>query len=233
MVRVVEAIERIARRHPGSCDNAIPVLIKTINDKQSDYLLQACSHALEAIGPAAVEAVAEHLDDDGARQIYLASVLGEIPTASGVQALLVPFEPGKAFEELHLKALMDIGSPAAIEPLFAAWEADPDDHLLAEALLLLCELNGVQKSELPHWRRMVKAEEARLAQVFGGIGPLFGQEIDSSGEIPSAAPQRGKKAATREPKPFSKKERKRRAAQRKAQKQKKRKRRKSRRASCR
>jgi hypothetical protein len=227
MIRVVEAIEYIARRHPGSCDAAIPVLIEAVNDEQSSYLLEACSHALEAIGPVAVDAVVEHLeDDDNARQIYLAGVLGEIPTASGAQALLAPFESGMAFEEFHLTALMDTGSPSAIEPLYAIWKADPDDHLLAEALLLLCELNGVQKPELPHWRRMVEAEEARLAQMLGGVSPLLGKEIISSGEITTASTQRDKRMATRKPKPFSKKERKRRAAQKKAQRQKRRKRRK-------
>jgi hypothetical protein len=44
----------------------------------------------------------------------------------------------------------------------------PGDHLLAEFLLILCELNGVQKPELPEWRRLMEAEDKRLARAMSG-----------------------------------------------------------------
>lgn len=174
-IRIARAIERTARLHPGSCDAAIPVLIEAINDTQGDYLLEACSDALEAIGLAAVKPITERLrDDDTARQIYLTGVLGEIPTESAAQAILDWVADGLPLEEMQVSALSDIGSPSAIEPLYALWKSGHYmDRLLAEALLVLCELNGVQKPELPEWRRIVEAEESRLSRMSDGFTSLI------------------------------------------------------------
>jgi HEAT repeat protein len=222
-IRAAETIERIARRYPGSCDAAIPVLIAAINDEQGDYLLEACSEALEAIGPPAVEPVAQHLrDDDVSRQIYLTGVLGEIPTESAAQAILNWLADGHPLDEMEMAALSDIGSASAIEPLYASWR--PGDSLLAGHLLVLCELNGVQKPELPEWRRMVEAEEARMARITSGAGPSLVKE-----DVAAAEPRKTRAASgqpwarpARKSKGIGKKERKKRAAQRKASRKKKR-----------
>jgi hypothetical protein len=51
----------------------------------------------------------------------------------------------------------------------------PGDRLLAECLLILCELNGVQKPELPEWRRLVEAQDERLSKaMLGEINLLEG-----------------------------------------------------------
>ena len=81
------------------------------------------------------------------RQIYLTGVLGEIPVESATQVILEKIEAGESIGEMELGSLADIGSASAIEPLYQMWK--PGDHLLAEFLLILCELNGVQKPELP------------------------------------------------------------------------------------
>jgi hypothetical protein len=57
-------------------------------------------------------------------------------------------------EEFEHDAQAQIGHPAAIEPMARMWR--PGDRLLAEYLLHLCELNGVQRPELPEWRRLVQ-----------------------------------------------------------------------------
>lgn len=57
MIRIAEAIEHLAYRHPGSCDAAISALIEALNDQQGDYLHEACAGALEAIGLAAVKPI--------------------------------------------------------------------------------------------------------------------------------------------------------------------------------
>lgn len=235
IVRVAQVIERIAYRQAGSCDAAIPALIEMINDEQGDYSLEASSRALEAIGPAAVDLVAEHMrDDDDTRQIYLTGVLGNIPTESAAQALIAWLEDEGFTDEMQVNSLVDIGSPSAIEPLYELWE--PGDYLLSEALLTLCELNGVQKPELSEWRQVVQAQEARRSSMDGLLGSLVGQGESVSTPRPAepalrmAPPEPGppghfKLRATRKPKSVSKKEQKKRAAHRKANAKKKHKRR--------
>jgi HEAT repeat protein len=224
VVRIAETIARIARRHPGSCDAAVPALIEAINGEQGDYLLVACSEALAAIGPAAVEPVAQHLrDDDVSRQIYLTGVLGEIPTESAAQAILDWLADGHPLDEMEIAALSDIGSSSAIEPLYALWK--PGDRLLAEHLLVLCELNGVQKPELPRWRRIVEAEEARLAHFLGGAESSLVKEDAGAAEPRETRPASGQSQArpARKSREIGKKERQKRAAQRKASRKKRRK----------
>ncbi len=166
-IRIAEVIERMARRHPGSCDAAVPLLIEAVNDNQSDFLLEACESALIAIGLPAVEPIAQHIrDNDLARQIYLRHALGQIPAERSAQALLDAITESGGAQEFDITALEDIGSPTAIEPLYELWE--PGDPLLAQTLLVLCEVNGVDRPELPEWRRLVRAEDERLARILRG-----------------------------------------------------------------
>jgi hypothetical protein len=226
MLRGIETIELLARCHPGSCDVAIPLLVETINDQQGDYILEASSRTLEAIGPAAVEPIVEHLrDDDIARQIYLTGVLGEIPTEGAAQGILAWLEDGEPLDEMHVVALAGIGSPSAIEPLYRLWKSGRgDERLLAEHLLVLCELNGVAKAELPRWRGIVVAEEARLERIARGIGSsMDGEDSTDHQALPVGVdrhPERvPKQRSTRKPpSTISKRERKRRSAQGKSQK---------------
>ena len=219
-IRIADAICRIARRHPGSCDAAIPALVEAINKKQGSYLLESCSSALEAIGPAAVPPVTKHLlNDERASKIYLLGVLGEIPTESSARAILSCTDYDLV-EEMCISSLVDIGSPSAIEPLYAYWD-DYQDPLLAESLLVLCQLNDVQKPELPEWRQISKAEEARYAASVSGRSPLVTrrrtQALSPSRSGPSSGGRSGRK-----PKTVSKRERKKRAAQRKGRQKRKR-----------
>jgi hypothetical protein len=179
-IRIAEAIEQLARRYPGSCDAAAPMLVEAIHDEQGDFLLEAISAALEAIGAPAVQPMIEKLrDDDISRRIFLTYSLGQIPTESAVRAILDWIADGLLVEEMHITSLNDIGSPLAIEPLAALWESDHYlDGILAEALLVICELNGVQRPELPEWRRVVEAEEARFSRASARLGSqirLIGQ----------------------------------------------------------
>lgn len=225
-IRLAEVFKRMARAYPGSCDAAIPKLIAAIHDEQGDYLLENCSYALEAIGLAAVEPVIKHLRSakDMAREIYLTGVLAEIPTESAAQAILLKVKAGKPVDEMGLSALADIGSASAIEPLYRLWKPG-GDHILAENLFILCELNGVQKPELPEWRRLVEAEEVRLAKIFAGeFDP--GQELKNPADskqmlmrtwqLQHEKPQ-SSKILSGQKKTLSKKEQKKRAAQRKGQ----------------
>jgi HEAT repeat protein len=180
-IRIARAIEQLARRYPGSCDAAAPVLVEAIHDDQGDFLLEAISDALEAIGPPAVQPIVEKLrDDDISRRIFLTYSLGQIPTESAARAILDWIADGLPVEEMHVTSLNDIGSPLAIEPLADLWESGHYlDRILAEALLVICELNGVQRPELPEWRRIVEAEEARYSRVSAGFRTqvrLTGQE---------------------------------------------------------
>ena len=230
-IRIAHTIERIARLHPGSCDAAIPKLIETIHDEQGDYLKEAASDALEAIGAPAVELILQHLRSarDLSRQIYLTGVLGQIPVESASEIILDKIRAGQPIEEFELTILSDIGSPAAIEPLSQLWK--PGDALLAEQLLILCELNGVQKPELPEWRRLVKADEERLEKILeGDFDLLEGLKNLANPERPlirtwQLEPEQPKDSSSGRKKTLSKKEQKKRAAQRKGTKGKKKRRR--------
>ncbi len=218
MVRVLEVIEKLARSHPGSCDTLIPTLIETLNDEQGDYVLEPCSDALQAIGPAAVEWIAPHLyDEDTTSQIYLTHTLAEIPTESAAQAILGWIEENEIVEDMYVTSLAEIGSPSAIETLDELWE--PGDALLAEQLLILCELNGVQKPELDEWRRLVIAEDKRVDKLTSKVtSDFFGQSKFVRLSQPSRARtgiRHGKKSTKKD---LSKKERKRRAKQRRRKK---------------
>ncbi|MDD5779421.1 MAG: hypothetical protein PHU95_08235, partial [Candidatus Thermoplasmatota archaeon] len=134
-------------------------------------------------------------------------------------------------DEAHVVTLAGIGSPSAIEPLYRLWrEGHDQERLLAEYLLVLCELNGVRKPELAEWRRSVEAEEARMARIFDGTEPLLNGDGSTGGEsLPARVerrPQQGpKQRSVRKPRTASKRERKGRSAQRKRQRRGKKKRR--------
>ena len=224
MTRVVRAIEQLARRYPGSCDGAVPLLIETINDEQGDFILEAYSAALVAIGPAAVPAIAERLrDEDMSRQIYLTGVLEEIPTEGSARVLLDWIADGLPVDEMHFCALAGIGSASAIGPLYEIWQEDPDAPELAESLLVLCELHGVEKPELPEWRRIVQDQEAHIAAIFGRATQVPGAEAPGSGGAPGPAVEAPGREAARKPKGVGRKEMKKRAAHRREQRKRKKK----------
>jgi hypothetical protein len=181
-IRIARAIERLARHYPGSCDAAAPVLVEAIGDDQGDFLLEAVSDALEAIGAPAVPPIIERLRDDGiSRRIFLTYTLGQIPTESAARAILDWIVDGQPVEEMHVTSLNDIGSLLAIEPLADLWKSGHDlDRILAEALLVICELNNVQRPELSEWRRIVEAEEARFSRTSVG----FRSQIRLTGQEP-------------------------------------------------
>ncbi|MBU1878344.1 MAG: hypothetical protein KJ734_05285, partial [Chloroflexi bacterium] len=228
MLRAVAALELLARCYPGSCDAAIPTLIAMIYKDQSDYLKEACMSALVAIGPAVVELAAAHLrDDDFSRQIYLSGVLGEVPTEQSAQAILGAMQDSEFVDEIYLNALTDTGSPIAIEPLYALWQAETvSDHLLAELLLVLCAVNGVTRPELPEWRRIVRAEEARMDRLSSGralLGRVEPPPRRKGRRRASVEAEESQDPATRltpKPKTVSRQELRKRKAQRQAQRQK-------------
>lgn len=228
-VRIARVIEHMARLHPGSCDAAVSKFIACIHEKQGDFLKEAASDALEAIGPAAVPLINNHLrrTRDMSRQIYLTGALGEIPVESATQVILEKIKAGKSIDEMELGSLAHIGSASAIEPLYKLWKTG--DHLLAEYLLILCELNGVQKPELPEWRRLVKVHEERIAKAMSGEFDVLGGLNNLTSPFPPIPTWQleSKKSKTLpgDKGAISKKEKKKRTAQRKAVRGKKKKKR--------
>jgi HEAT repeat protein len=178
-IRIADTIARIARRYIGSCDVAIPLLVEAINDDRGDYVLESCSEALSAIGLPAVPYLAEHVgSEDSTRHIFLCGALGEIPAESAAQAILSQIEQGMPFDDMEVDHLTRIGSPSAIKVLRAVWTEGehPLDDTLAEALLVLCEINGIQRPELPRWRRIVQEKEAQFEAMTLDLRPWFLEE---------------------------------------------------------
>jgi HEAT repeat protein len=224
-IRIAQALAQLARRYPGSCDAAIPLLIAAINDDQGDFLLEDCSAALAAIGPAAVPAIAAHLTGEGiARSIYLAGVLGDIPTEGAVRALLAAMSV--APDEIQYGALAEVGSPLAITPLYDLHDDETSDWV--ESLLILCEVNGVTRPELPQWRERLAEEERRIEQFRVEIDEPTGEgdgempaleEADL--EPPDVAPAIGRSGLKPKKGAAGKREQRRRTAQRKKQRRRK------------
>ncbi|MBM3190990.1 MAG: hypothetical protein FJZ90_20010 [Chloroflexi bacterium] len=216
LLRILQVIRCLAYRHPGSCDGLVPAIIELMRDEMGDYVLEDAMYALQAIGAGAVPVLAEHLaDEEEARPIYLTGALEEIPTEGAAQAILQHYSLDD-MDEMQTGALAAIGSPSAIEPLSQIWE--PGDRLVAENLFVLCELNGVERPELPEWRRLALAQEKRMAKMLAtDVEPLLRailgggpEEITSSMEslaMPPPSPSTKRKSGP------SKRERKRRKAQ--------------------
>jgi len=227
LIRTTRAIERLAREHSGSCDQAVDRLIGLINDEAGDFLLEAASDALRAIGPPAVPVIARSLpSDDSARDIYLTGVLGDIPTEASAQAVLSLIKEDQPIDESYIEKLQEIGSPAAIEPLCSYWRAVSQQEAavelvdLAETLLVLCEVNGVERPEIKDWRRVIKAREEQKRE-FAGVWQTVAGNVAGGAEAehsPLSLPTR--QGSTRKAKTVSKQEKKKRAAHRKANKKK-------------
>ena len=215
-MRIARAIERIARRYPGSCDAAIPVLIEAVNDRQGDFMLEDCHDALGAIGPAAVEGIAAHLlDDDIARKIYFCSALGSIPTETSARAILDVLDQGEPFDEMHASALLDIGSASGIDVIQEAWQAT-DMEYLAECLLVLHEINGIEHPDIPKWRQVTTEHEERFARRAAMLN------APASPTSPALIPSSTGHSSSKKRKSISSAERKKRAAHRKMNARKKR-----------
>ncbi len=224
-IRIAQALALLARRHPGSCSAAVPLLIAAINEDQGDFLLEDCTEALAAIGPDAVPAIAEHLTDAGtARPVYLADALGNIPTEGSVRALLAAM--AEKPDEVQYGALADIASPLAITPLYELHDDESPDWV--DSMLILCEVNGVTLPELPQWRAEEEAAEQRAEAFAAGLPPVAvakrqavlppdEPDLDRTKAAPAArrAGVKPKKGAA------GKREQRRRAAQRKKQRRRK------------
>ncbi len=170
-IRIARTIERMARAYPGSCNAAVPKLIDSIYREQGDYMDEAVTDALRAIGPPAVEQINDTLrkTKDSSQEIYLSGVLGEIPVESATQVIVAKVESGEPVGEMEFGTLSDIGSASAIEPLYQLWEPDHRAaHILAEHLLILCGLNGVEKPELAEWRQLIIVQDERVEKMASG-----------------------------------------------------------------
>ncbi len=190
-----------------------------MHDDQGDFILEACSGALKAIGPAAVDSIAPRLrDGDVAREIYLVDVLGDIPTESAAQALLARIAELGEVDEMYLSALTNLGSPATVDPLYALWE--PGDTLLAESLFMICELNGIKKPEFPAWQRTARSEDDRMSRSCvgrtGSWSPGKDKTVSESPRSETSALPKREVTPGHKSKSASKKARRQRAAQRKS-----------------
>ncbi len=185
-IRAARALALIAQRQPEACTHAIPHLLDRISDDEGDFLLEACSAALAAIGPAVVDPIAAALNGDLTREIYLTGVLGEVGTDRAAEVILglvdrrQPSSPRDI--EMYSAALTDTGSAMAIPRILALWR--PGDPHLAEHLLVLHAVNGLDHEELPEWRRLAAAEDERVARLTGSLQRRF---HDPEAEFPGDA----------------------------------------------
>lgn len=186
-IRIVQAIERIARQYPGCCNAAVSKLIACIDDEQGDYMEEAASNALRAIGVPALPHIKKTLKTtkDMSKEIYLTGALEDIPTEESARVILDQVQSGQPVGEMEFFALADIGSASAIDILYQLW--DPGHyaaHLLAEPLFILCTINGVEKPELSQWRQIAVGEEERLEKILAGEEEQDTEQKDKPSEEP-------------------------------------------------
>jgi len=142
-----------------------------------------------------VEPIAAALNGDLTREIYLTGVLGAVGTERGVEiviGLLARRRPKHPRDiEMYSAALTDIGSPAAI-PVIEALRP-PGDRILAQHLLVLHAVNGLDHAQMPARRRLVAAEDERAARLTESLRlslndpdePMPGDAQESEQALPS------------------------------------------------
>lgn len=170
-LRALQVIGQLAQARPGAIEAAIPVILALIDDSQSDYILEAAETALLAIGPAVIVPAAAGLGQvDYVYDIYLCSVIANIPTLASAEALLRYFASKGAIEEHEVEALADLGHPAAIPYLRDGFEWR-DDVLLCTALYKLALLTGYRGREVARWQAVAVADYARFMRHFDPATP--------------------------------------------------------------
>lgn len=158
-LRAAEALEQIARAHPGSCDVALDALLEATVWDDGDYLHMATERALIAIGPAAVAPINRLLmSTDEIQSIVPLTALGEIPGEASLQVLLARVERQGGWGEFDAHTAEALGDLRAVPLLKRAWEED-EPHL-AEALVVICELHGLEPELLPVLKQAIKEDEA-------------------------------------------------------------------------
>ena len=180
-VRALQALEKLAEQNPADCEPAIPAIMALLNRDQWDDICELIGTSLATIGPAAVPALQRDLrqTDDSTRQIYFTGALGDIGTESCAKFLVDVINSGAVVEEIHLIALLDTGSAEAIVPLYTLWQQDTEDRLLAEHLLILCQLHGIDKPEIAIWREISEREHQRQNELMD----MFSAEGDITEEV--------------------------------------------------
>lgn len=180
-LRALPALAHIARAEPGAADAAVPAILDLIHLEQGDELLEAASAALRAIGPGAIEAIAERLGQDYVYDIYAGSVLLEISDPAAVEAYLDYVSDQATLDEFGVEGLGQTGQLAALVYLrdHFEWRGDP---LLCTALYKLAVVTGYGgRAELAHWRRIAR----KAYRAFAGERKARRSDPSASGSNPA------------------------------------------------
>jgi len=154
-LRVLPAIERLARSYPGAADAAVPAILDLVHLNQSDEVLEAVSPALIAIGPGAVTAIGERLGQDYVYDIYVGGALAHIPTETSVAVWLGYISRKPGLDEIGRDYLADLGHPAGLAFLRDNFDWD-DDPQLCMALYKLAVVTGYGGPEFEHWQTVAR-----------------------------------------------------------------------------
>ncbi|MBS1252629.1 MAG: hypothetical protein MAG451_01670 [Anaerolineales bacterium] len=218
--RALNALEHIARAHPGAADAAVPAILDLIDEFQGDFVLEAAEEALRAIGPGAVEEAAAWLGRvDYVYDIYVTGAIGEIPTETSVDVLLDHIDDKGMLEEMDVEGLASLGHRRVMPLLRSIYQ--PGDPLVARALYTVGVVNGYTGPGMREWRAIAQEQQDQIARIFadsrdeeeGFISERPGPpETDT--EQSGRRRRRRKKSERKEPKKKDKKKRKRRRKRR-------------------
>ncbi|MFN8494789.1 MAG: HEAT repeat domain-containing protein [Caldilineaceae bacterium] len=162
-LRALETLTKIAQAQPGAGDAAIPAIVDLLAEDAGDMMNEACSVALRAIGPAAVEPLAARLPTESDTfEIYATGTLSEIPIQASVDALEKHIASKEALEEWDCENLASLGQLQSLA--FLRKYAEGDDPLLASYCYTIGLLHGLQGPEMAAWGKLVEAERVEAAQ---------------------------------------------------------------------
>jgi hypothetical protein len=160
LVRATEAVEGLARAHPGAADEAVPYVLDLIEGDQNEALLEAAADALQAIGPAMVAPVAARLGQgDWTYDIYVQGAIAQVPIEASVDAVLQSAEV--EFGEMEITHLADLGHRRGFDFLYENY--DPEMPEMTRCIYILGVLSSYQGPEMASWRREVQKSRLRFA----------------------------------------------------------------------
>lgn len=162
--RALIALKKIAQAYPEAVEAALPAVLRLIHRDQGDFVLEAASDVIRAIGSAAVEPAAARLGQvDYTYDIYVVGALSEIPAESAVDALLAYIDVAGALGEMEIESLTSLGHRRAMPVLRSIYQ--PGDPLVARALYIIGLLNGYTGPEMDEWRAVTREEQERFNRI--------------------------------------------------------------------
>ncbi len=173
-MRALQAIEKIARAHPGGADSAADAVLDLLrDDDQGDFITEAAADTLRAIGPAVIAPAVANWPDHFTYDIFVTNVLANIPVQASVDILEARLRAQETMTELEWGSLVDLGQLQSIALIREHF--DGEHPHIATALYTIGALHDLADPAMELWGRLADAEEKRLEAIHRAMttgGPM-------------------------------------------------------------